>query len=474
MELQKRFTYQNPSYHKAKAMNFSTKGIPPLLKTYRVTKTTPAQMVISRGAIGDVRKILKRHGHRVKILDHRISFPKMVIPDNITLREEQVDPVDAILTKKQGCIRGPCSAGKTVMLLKAIVEAGQPALVVVWETVHQRGWVSEIEKFLHIDKSEIGGCGGIFKKPKFGLINVCMQQSLRNKKNLDFFVDRVGLVAGDEIQRFAASTFQDVMNEFPAIYRIGVSANERRKDGKQFLVYDTFGKVLHQIEDIDVGSRRPSKIFMIPTKFHSEGYDETGMWTDFISEMSEDEERNDLIVKAVHRLSLAKKKIALILTERKAHALWLREQFSGYSTGFLVGKTTAKEINESGWPDEWKEFMRRFDSTREFERVKMRAEKKKIDVIIGTQKANVGINILTLDDVFITTPTATNPELFNQQKGRVERDYDKALEKKFGVKATPHVYYFWDVLHESLQKAGNKLMKTYPNTAILKLNNRSK
>lgn len=471
VELQKRFTYSNPEYHKAKAIGFNTRGIPPVLKTYKMTKTEPQQIVFSRGGIKDVRKILKKHGHKVKIEDNRITLPPVTFPDQITLREEQQQPVDKILDKVQGCVRGPCSAGKTVMLLKAIVLIKQPALVVVWETAHQKNWLSEIDKFLGLDKSEIGGCGGVFKKPKFGIINVCMQQSLRNQNTLNYFIDRVGLVGGDEIQRFAARTFQEVVNYFPAKYRIGVSANERRKDGKQFLIYDTFGRVISEMEDKDVGSRRPSKIFLLPTNFHSEHYDETRDRPTVIHEITEDEERNALILKAIKR-SIKKKKICLVLTERKAHALNLMFKLKGYSTGLLIGKTTSKEIRESDWLPEWKEFMRGFDATKEYQRIVEKGNDRDIDVIIATQKGDVGINIRTIDHLFITTPSAVNMERFNQQKGRCERDYDEELEDRFGVKDQPQVYYFWDVHHGDFQKAGNSIMRKYKNTKILRLRER--
>jgi len=187
-----------------------------------------------------------------------------------------------------------------------------------------------------------------------------------------------------------------------------------------------------------------------------------------LGELAEDDDRNQLILKAVKR-SIKKQKLCLILTERKIQALFLRHALSGYSVGLIIGNTPPKEIRGANWPLEWKKFMYALDINKEFKRVIKQGERRKLDVIIGTQKANVGTNIRTVDHIFITTPTATNLELFNQQKGRGERDHDAALEKQFGVKATPHVYYFWDVLHENLQQAGNRLDKCYPGTSVLKL-----
>ena len=91
--------------------------------------------------------------------------------------------------------------------------------------------------------------GGVFKKRKLGKLNVCIQKSLWNKDHREFFLDKVGFVGGDEVQKFAARTFQESINDFPALYRVGGSANERRKDGMEGLTYDTFGKVFHHIPD---------------------------------------------------------------------------------------------------------------------------------------------------------------------------------------------------------------------------------
>lgn len=606
VELIKNFTYHNPTYYKNEKMHFSNKGVPKKIQTYKKLKH---EIVFNRGGIKKIKKILKKHGHVIKIHDHRLEFEPVQFDSNIILRHEQKEPVKRMLTKKQGIVRGPCScvsgdthvfikrgdkefyitverllhhiesgnfdtkptliqavnmhvppklvwtkiekviekgkkytvnlklenkvelratpdhpiltpngykplgditaldqvyvdlskehvhpirvvsvskpkfvktydiscpdhrcftandvvvhnSGKTVMLYQAIAKAKQPTVVVVWNTIHQKQWFNEAQKFLGLKKSEIGGCGGIFKKPKFGVLNLCMEQSLCKKDKLEFFADRTGFVAGDEVQRYGARTFQETINDFPAKYRIGVSANERRKDGKQFLIYDSFGNVICEIEDKNVGSRRPSRVFLIPTDFHSEEYDETRSTVNLLTEMAEDQERNELILKAVKR-SIKKGKQCLILTERRHQALFFKFALSGYRVGLLLGHVTTKELKHSDWPADWKKFIKNYDSYNAFEKVQKLAEKKKLDVIVSTKKGDVGLSVRTIDHTFITTPTATNMERFNQQKGRCERDYNTALEEKFGVKATPHVYYFWDVNHPDFQKAGNRVIKKY-------------
>ena len=469
VKLQKEFTHRNPKFYKTQSMGYATKGIPRKIRSYTMGKQ---EIRFSRGGLRRIKKILRAHGHKITIHDERLSFPPVAFNSKIKLREEQAPATARIKVKQQGLIRGPCSAGKTVTLLQAVAEAKQPACIVVWDTNQQKQWLSEAtaKHLLNMPLGQIGGVGGVFKKRKFGKLNICMQQSLWRPDNRDFFAERCGFLGCDEVQRYAARTFQDSINHFPAKYRIGVSASEKRKDGLQTLIYDSFGSVIHEIQDKNVGSRLPAKISLVPTEFKSEQYEWNNNWTDLMNDMAEDKERNKLILKCVRSRSLEKGKVTLILTERRSHALFLRFALKDhYETGMLLGNIPSKDIRLSGWPKHWQEYVKAMDNDAEFMRVKNLGEQKKLNVIIATQKGDVGINIRTIDHVHIVTPTGSDIERFKQQKGRVERDYDEKLREKFGHKSTPRVYYYWDVNMDRFRDAGNKIIKTLPGVSVLKL-----
>lgn len=471
--LRKSCTYKNPDYIKCIKLGYQpirkeggvSVAIPKKIKNYSRKRD---EYFFPRGALRKLKRIFRRRGHQVFIHDHRLSFPPLIIKSRIQLRPEQSGAVDTILKKTQGVVRGPCSVGKSVLLLEAIARAKQPALVIVWDTNHQKQWIKEATNplFLNLNKNEIGGVGGVFKKPKFGKLNICMQQSLWKEKNREFFLERVGFVGSDEVQRYAATTYNKVINAFPAKYRIGVSANERRRDGKEFLIYDSCGKVIHEIDDSAVASSRiKANIVMVPTSFANSKYAWARNYNDFLNSLSRDKKRNQLILDCVRR-SADKGKICLILTQRKRHAMYLKFALRDYNVGLMIGNTTQKEIKK--WPDAWKEFMKNFDHDKEFVRVKKLAEQRKLNIVIGTQKGDVGVNVRTLDHVFIVAPTGSNLERFNQQKGRVERTHGDELEKQFGKKPTPCVYYFWDVKMDSTKESGNNIIKNFPNVSVLR------
>ncbi len=474
--LKKSCTYHNPDYYKLQRLGFATTRVDKKTgKTIRVRKIIRtfteknARLVLPRGALSKIRKILKEHGHKISIDDARLSFPPIMFNSKIELRAEQVAPVETMIRKEQCLVRGPCAVGKTVMLLEAIARAKQPALVIMNDTNLQKQWLAEAmnPKLLNLRRSEIGGIGGIFKSPKLGKLNLCMQQSLWKEKGLEFFREHVGFVGLDEVQNSAARTPQVAVNFFPAKFRIGVSADEKRKDQKEFLIYDTFGKVAHRIEDRGLASRLPARIVLVPTRFVSDAFEERRRWNDLLNDMADDEDRNAIILSCV-RKSLAKKKVCLILTERREHALFFKFALRDHNVGFLIGNVPNSEIAKTDWPNAWKEFMYKLDNDKEFNRVKKLGEQRKLDVIIGTQKGNVGINIRTIDHGFVTTPTGNNLKLFNQQIGRIERDHDKELKKLFGPKSTPKLYYFWDVKMDKTKDAGNNIIKHYPGVSVLK------
>jgi len=463
--LKDRFTYGNPTFFKLEKMGFPTKGIPKKIKSYQLINN---QIVFNRGCLRTIKTVLKKRGHVYKIIDNSAIFPVETFNSKIKLRPEQVPMVNAMLKYKHGYAIARCSGGKTVMLLDAIAKAKQPACVIVWDTNLQRQWINEAtnKNLLNLKENEIGGVGGVFKKRKFGKLNICMQQSLYKREHRLFFADRCGFVGCDEIQRGATRTYQEVLNDFYSSYRIGVSADEKRTDHKEFLIYDSFGsRPIYVMPDHVTENVKRAKVYLIKTKYENYRYEITLRTPELLNDMAEDVERNDLILKRAYQ-KIKQGKIVLILVERKKQALILHYALKRYCKGkLLLGNTTNKEINNADWDDEWKDYMRSYNSLEESDLIRKLALEKKLNYIIATQKGNVGLSIRTLDHAIVTTPT--NIKLFNQKKGRIERDYNKELESKFGKKQTPTIDYLWDIRVKPLKFKGTDIMNNFSNVKIL-------
>lgn len=452
------FRKRNPKYDFASYKGWDTEGIPTHVTSYKIIKKN--ELHVSRGGYKKLKKILESFGHTIVKYDNRLTLPSVNFFSKIKLNPEQVKPIKKLKSKKRGCLRGPCGSGKTVMILEAIAQIKQPATVVVWSNIHQKHWLKEIKKFFAIRNCDIGGCGGIFKKPKLGIINVCMQQSLYNENTRKIFAENSGLLAGDEIQRYAAKTFQEVINDFPAKWRIGASANERRKDGLESLIYDTFGPVICEIHDSDISSRIKAKIKVIQTNYKIFNYFTLNNRTKLIQNICANKYRNAQILKDIRR-SIKKGKLCLVYTERVDHALKLYFALEGCRRRLMIGPVSKQRLrDEKKWPKQWKDFLWDFNTSKADEKTKKLGAARKIDVIIGTQKIDVGLSIKPLEHGFITTPSATNMERFTQQKGRIERS-----EKN---KKTPVLHYYWDSNVEKLEMAGYEIQDKYRKETTIK------
>lgn len=472
-ELKDYFTHDNPVYHRNERMGIPNWNEPDIYKSFATKK---GRVYFSRGGINKIKKILKRWGHEIKIRDKRIKGEKVDFKSksNIKLRKIQKEPCKVLKKKKQGILHGPCSSGKSVMGLKFIEERGRRAIVVVWNKDHQKQWISEAtnKKLLNMDKRDIGGVGGVFGKRKLGALNVCMQQSLWNKNHRDFFFrdGKCGTLVADEVQRFAARTCHEVVDDSPAEGRVGVTAESKRKDGKEFLIYDVFGNLIFSIPDCDIKTRKKSRINLVPSEYENDSYDFNSNYTELLNDMARNKKRNKLIVKRTVQKT-KKKKLVLILVERKFQALYLYDLLTRkekLKVKLLVGKTTKKELsNADDWKSSWKMVMKNYNDDEEFFAIKKLGNAKKIDVIIATQKGEVGLNIKTIDHVIVSTPTGGNLERLNQQKGRCERDYDKKLKRTFGNKGTPSVDYIWDIKIDKVKRKGSNILKNFNNVHIL-------
>jgi len=248
-------------------------------------------------------------------------------------------------------------------------------------------------------------------------------------------------------QYYGALTFDAMIHQFPALYRVGVTADERRKDKKQFLIYDSIGSVIHQVETPKKSSSRIlAKINLVKSNYKDDEYAFDRDYTELLSRMACDLERNKLIILRAKK-KLEQNKIVLILVERKEQALILQDMLVGYKGELLIGKQNNKRaIRESELDDGHKDLLLNYDADESFTRIKDLAYRKKLDYIIATKKGDVGLNSKTIEHLVIGNPTGGDINRFNQQKGRVERTYfgDEWLLKTFGEKERPTVDYIWD------------------------------
>lgn len=134
--------------------------------------------------------------------------------------------------------------GKTYCGLATAARLGTTTLIIVDQDNLKDQWLDALR--LHfgmtIENGEVGTIQGKicdYQRP----VVIAMVQTLSQKVFPQEVYDYFGLVLVDECHTIGAPTFSIVLRQFPATYRIGLSATPRRKDGLQKLLDYNLGKV---------------------------------------------------------------------------------------------------------------------------------------------------------------------------------------------------------------------------------------
>lgn len=437
VRLREATTYANPEHAKLARMASRNRRLAWRLKKLPEQVTTWAETAqefsLPRGAFGKLRAALRDAGLTWGVVDARtegtgprfpvapVHRPDPSAADGGALRWYQREAVDAGLARENAVLRAPTGSGKTTSAIALAVEAGVPVLVVVWTGGLFEQWEARLMRELGLTRDQIGRVRG--SERSIRPITIAMQQTLWRGMT-PAFLNTWGMVVCDEVQRAASKTFIDVLDKFPARYRIGISADETRADRKEFLVYDLFGDVAHEVsqdELIDEGAVLDVECRVVPTDFRADWYVAqrvSGEQPDFnrlLEEMGADEVRNLLALEVV-LAEVAEGNQVLVLSHRVEHCQRFDAALAarGVACDLMLGT------------DEWKA---RFDAT------KQGLTDGSLRVAAGTiQAIGTGIDLPAVGRGVLTTPIGSNRQLYGQVRGRLCRT----------GKADAVLYVLWD------------------------------
>jgi superfamily II DNA or RNA helicase len=378
---------------------------------------------------GRLEQILNLIGHGATLDDRRLC----VAAEKVEWRGHKARPyqrrlIDTgleALRKNAWCAgvwRSPQGSGKTDLTLELISKLGLRTLAVVPTQGILGQWVERSRKYLgsepgiiHGNKSTIGS-----------LVTVGMQQTLVHC--IGDFAHYFGAVVFDEAQLGAARTYQEVIDAVPAMFRLAVSADEHRADGKEFLIYDQFGPVTGEVfrdEVLAAGGIVEVDVVVVPTEFEADWY--TSLEPDekftkrgaLIKAMGNDTARNELAIEIARRC-LGENEQVLLLASERDHCERLDAAICNYAPSvLLIG-----------------------DAVGAFERNREELASGSARAGVGTYKA-IGVGFESHPDLargVLVTPVASNDKgkmQFNQFLGRFARP---AAGKQRAV-----VYYMLDV-----------------------------
>jgi len=396
-KIMNRLTFENPKYINAKNRGFSTWNIPRHLHGY---EKEGKALILPRGSIQQVLRIIKDAGLPYQIEDHRRSLQPVQFQFNGILKDFQEEAVKEMLTVDFGTLSAPPGSGKTVMALAIIAEREQPTLIIVNNKELVNQWIERIEFFMGIPRAEVGIIGGgkkaIGPRLTVGIINSIykMSSDIRN---------RFGHIVVDECHHAPSRTFTEGLKHFDARYLLGLSATPFRRDKLSRLIYWNVGDVVHKIEQdslMDSGDVLRAEVIPRETDFRS-SFDPSEQYSLMISQLTQDTKRNALIAQDVAQEVRESSGICLVLTDRKAHV------------DELVGMIEAQGIEADRLTGDL--------SDKERQRVVARLNSGKVEVLVSIgQLIGEGFDCKELSTLFLACPIRFNGRLI-QYLGRVLR-----------------------------------------------------
>lgn len=338
--------FQNPEFYKAQAMRFSTFDKPRVISC---CEDFPKHFGVPRGCLGDVIELLEYHKIKPEIIDERFSGNPIDVHFQGTLRPEQLEAADAMLSQDTGVLSAPTGFGKTVIAAHMIARRKTNTLVLVHHRQLLHQWIAHLTNFLGLSASQIGQIGGGKRKPS-GKIDIATIQSLWSKNVVDDIVGEYGYLIADECHHISAWSFESVIKQSKAKYITGLSATVTRKDGHHPIIFMQCGSVRYRIDERKQAQARPFSHkaivrktgFTLPQSLQDE---KSPPIHKIYSALMNDERRNAMIITDVLK-AIEEKRSPVVLTERRQHLAYLADQLSPKIQNVIVlkGGMGAKQI----------------------------------------------------------------------------------------------------------------------------------
>lgn len=324
----------------------------------------------------------------------------VAIEKPVRLWDHQHEPVETIVdTFKKGLFGGileaPCGTGKTVMGLEIARRLGITTLVVVHKEFLMDQWKERIQQ--HMPDAKIGTVWQDKIEFRGKDIVVAMLGSLLSRRYAEAFYEWPGLVITDEVHRIGAPTWGRCIAQFRSRWRLGLSATPRRKDGADDVFLWNIGPVLYRCKE----QRRSPLVKRYKTGVHLPARIDGDKLSDatLTRILSKSTKRNGQIVATLIQAVQTGRKI-IVFSDLREHLLELQEGL----------KLMAPDIHSDAFTGSWftPEWLATGRKLSPKFRKRSKEELKRAEgaqVIFATyQMAKEGLDIDTLNTVFLTTP----------------------------------------------------------------------
>lgn len=345
-------------------------------------------LVLPAGALREVRAMFPG----ADVEDERPTFERkpFTAPTPPSLNEYQRAACNAVWRERGGILVAPTGAGKTRMLAALVAQFKMDALVI--------GPTREICDQLRADLAEATGeaIGDAHSSARVVVATVAAFPSPDREA-----LRRFGVVVVDEAHRAAAPSYLRLLACLSCRFRIGVTATPMRADGLWPLVPWALGPVVYRVSlgDLEAESRLVVPAYeQRATAFVPSRGASCNDWSALTREIANDAARNALIVGVAEEAAVGGAVLVVVGQVDQADRLAAACRANGYRAEALHGRRTPRDRG----------------------RIVSEARAGSLQILIGTQVADEGLDIPNLSTLVLASASKAEGRLL-QRVGRILR-----------------------------------------------------
>lgn len=392
-------------------------------------------MEIPRGAWDMIPKHVSVTDLRSLPVMSKVAFTKKL---DIEGYEGQTDAIRTMFEMQQGQVVAPPGRGKTEIGLAFAAAVKTRTLVIVHTADLFKQWVERAA--VSVPEMEVGKIQG--QSFKVGHLTIAMAQTLkRHVPDGGKFWRQFGAVLVDEGHHAAANTWEWILNVCPAYYRFGLTATDKRSDGRQASVRFNLGPVIYRIKFV---SQVPLTVQPVRTGL---GYRRTIYrgpfdWTRMLRILSADPERNQRIAEIALR-EMSGGHTVLVLSRQIKHLEHIHAEMERQlGEDFILPAKLLTGRSAQFLRDEMLDDLR----------------SGAISCILATQLADEGLDVPRLDRILLTFP--------GKHDGRIIQQIGRGI-RKYQDKTDTIVYDFVDDFIPPLARQYGERKATYKKLGIV-------
>lgn len=286
-----RLVFTNPDYELRHNRGEWIGNIPPQINCMRQKGRS---YLLPRGFFDQLLELCKKFQQPYRVVDRRRIFKPLDMEFHGELKSYQQEAAEAVLEKDFATLIGGHKSGKTVIGLYIIAQRRQPTLILIPKLDLLDGWLTKIENFLQISRSEVG----VFAEGNHQIgkqITIAHTgEALRHWRKL---YERIGFLVMDECQRCPSKVMTQLIPNFDSHYMLGLSTVAQRKDRLSRLVYFYIGDMVYTIDEKDAREGRGiihAHVVARPTEFEYP-YHSRSDYTSMLEALMRDERRTRII-----------------------------------------------------------------------------------------------------------------------------------------------------------------------------------